>query len=270
MAEFCFQAECDRAGLLLICCSSNLCSSASSWGQRSGLIALSLSKCKNVIKYINNATWQGSPFLLREAVIQKVQTARRCTIYSHFWCKTSPPKSYTPAWGRQYHPRAAGCVQCCVHTCCQWPLQGKLPDVAVVATRMRHLCPHTSESMAFVRPTRVWLFHGPDEPWLQVGGQRAVQRHISPQWHLEPGFLKPLADPLHYHTAWAGLARFHVSCPRSEPAATHLGFWAVKGCKIPNRSFRAQVRNGLHLIPEGTMEKIHLSHMWGTGTAKRG
>ena len=49
MAEFCFQAECNRAGFLLICCSSNVCSSASSWEQRICLAALALSKHKNVI-----------------------------------------------------------------------------------------------------------------------------------------------------------------------------------------------------------------------------
>lgn len=39
-----------------------------------------------------------------------------------------------------------------------------------------------------------------------------------------PGFLKPLAAPLHYRTALAESARFPVSSPRSKPAAKHLGF----------------------------------------------
>lgn len=56
VAEFCSQAECNRAGLMLICCSSNLCSSAGSWKQRIFLTALALSEHKSVHTiYINKS-----------------------------------------------------------------------------------------------------------------------------------------------------------------------------------------------------------------------
>ena len=76
---------------------------------------------------------------MHDAMIQKVQTARRCMMYSHFWRKTSPPGSYILASGRRCHPNAARGVQHCIHICCWCPLRGKLPDVAAVAMRMRHI-----------------------------------------------------------------------------------------------------------------------------------
>lgn len=61
------------------------------------------------------------------------------------------------------------------------------------------------------------------------GCERAVSSEqstgrISLQLHLDQ------AAPLHHLTALARLARFPDSCHRSEPAAKHLGFRAVKGC----------------------------------------
>lgn len=49
LAAFSFQAECNRAGFLLICCSSDFCSHANSWKQWICLAALTPSKHRNVI-----------------------------------------------------------------------------------------------------------------------------------------------------------------------------------------------------------------------------